>query len=169
VGSVSWRLTLRVIAVLSWIVSLIWFIAQPGFEPLLAFLSGTAAFLGSFAASDTPISDALKYTPTSEQRARNRRAMLELVRNTWIKGVLEKSLHGAVMIELGLEERADAVERPWDIVLRTIDQPNRTLPRGTKIIDVFDAMNGALLILGKPGSDKWDRKGIVTGYVAVIY
>jgi hypothetical protein len=169
VSSLSWRLTLRVIAVLSWIVSILWLIIQPGFEPLLAVLAGFATFLGSFAVSDSPIGDVLKYNPTPEQRKRNRYAMLELVRNTWIKGVLEKSLHGAVVLELGLEERADAVERPWDVVLRTIDQPNRTLPRGTKIIDVFDAMNGALLILGEPGSGKWDRKGIATGYVAVIY
>ena len=92
---------------------------------------------------------------TAEQRAqRNRRAMLELVKNTWVKGVLEQSLHGAAMIELGLEERADAVERPWDMVLQTPDQPNRPLLRGTKIADVFDDMNRALLILGEPGSGK---------------
>ncbi|RLC69895.1 MAG: NACHT domain-containing protein [Chloroflexi bacterium] len=90
-----------------------------------------------------------------EQRAlRNRQAMLQLVRNTWIKGVLEQSLHGAAMIELGLEERADAVERPWDMVVQTPDQPKRPLPSGTKIVDVFDEMNRALLILGEPGSGK---------------
>jgi hypothetical protein len=44
--------------------------------------------------------------------------MLQLVRNTWIKGVLEQSLHGAAMIELGMEERADAVERPWDMIVQ---------------------------------------------------
>ena len=78
----------------------------------------------------------------AEQRARrNRSAMLELVRNTWIKGVLDQSLYGAAMIELGMEERADAVERPWDMVLRMPDRPNRELPPGTKILDVFDEMN----------------------------
>jgi len=92
---------------------------------------------------------------TEQQRAqRNRRAMLELVKNFWVKGVLKQSLHGAAMIELGLEERADAVERPWDMVLQTPDRPNRPLPPGTKIIDVFDEMIRALLILGEPGSGK---------------
>jgi GTPase SAR1 family protein len=92
---------------------------------------------------------------SEERRAqRNRRAMLELVKNTWIKGVLEQSLHGAVLIELGMEERKDAVEYPWDMVLQSLDQPNRPLPRGTKILDVFDEMNGSLLILGEPGSGK---------------
>jgi GTPase SAR1 family protein len=92
---------------------------------------------------------------TTEQRAmRNRQAMLQLVRNFWVKGVLEQSLHGAAMIELGLEERAEAVERPWDMVLQTPDQPNRPLPPGTKIVDVFDEMNRALLVLGEPGAGK---------------
>ncbi|MCK4449670.1 MAG: NACHT domain-containing protein, partial [Anaerolineae bacterium] len=92
---------------------------------------------------------------TAEQRAlRNRQATLQLVRNFWVKGVLEQSLHGAAMIELGLEERGDAVERPWDMTLQTPDQPNRSLLPGTKIVDIFDEMNRALLILGEPGSGK---------------
>lgn len=90
-----------------------------------------------------------------QQRAqRNRRTMLQLVKNYWVKGVLEQSLYGAAMIELGLEERADAIELPWDMVLQTPDQPRRTLPTGTRIVNVFDRMNGALLILGEPGSGK---------------
>jgi hypothetical protein len=94
------------------------------------------------------------FTGSGERCAqRNRRAMLELVRNTWIKGVLEQSLHGAVMIELGLEERPGAVENPWDMVLQT-EKERRPLPSGTRITDVFDEMNGALLILGEPGSGK---------------
>ena len=92
---------------------------------------------------------------TTEQRAlRNRRAMLELVRNTWVKGVLEQSLHGAVMIELGMEEQADAVEHPWDMVLQMSDRPSHMLPPGTKIVDVFDKVNRSLLVLGEPGSGK---------------
>jgi WD40 repeat protein/DNA polymerase III delta prime subunit len=92
---------------------------------------------------------------TEQQRAqRNRRAMLELVKNTWVKGVLEQSLHGAAMIELGLEERAEAVEHPWDMLVRMPDQPNRALPPGTRIIGVFEEMGCSLLILGEPGSGK---------------
>jgi len=93
---------------------------------------------------------------TTEQRRamRNRRAMLQLVKNTWIKGVLEQSLHGAAMIELRMEERADAVERPWDMVVQMPDREDQNLPPGTKIIDVFDEANGSLLILGEPGSGK---------------
>lgn len=92
---------------------------------------------------------------TEQQRAyRNRRAMLELVKNTWIKGVLEKSLYNEVLIELGMEEHPGAVNHPWDMQVQMPNQTNRTLPAGTSMIDVFDEMNGAMLILGEPGSGK---------------
>jgi len=152
--SLSWRLPLRVIAVLSWLVSIVWLIIQPGFEPLLAFLTGVAAFLGSFAVSDAPITSTPEYHPTPAQRERNRRAMLEMVKTFWVKGVLEQSVHGAVVFELGLQERADLVAHPWDIVLQTSGQCKRPIPRSTKVVSIFNAMNQALLILGAPGSGK---------------
>ena len=92
---------------------------------------------------------------TEQQRAmRNRRAMLELVKNTWIKGVLEQSLGNEVLIDLGMEERPGEVEHSWDLQVKMPDQVNRTLPAGTSIIQVFDEMGGAILILGEPGSGK---------------
>jgi hypothetical protein len=45
----SWRLTLRIIAVLSWVVAIAWLIVEPGFEPLLALLGGVTAFVASSA------------------------------------------------------------------------------------------------------------------------
>jgi DNA polymerase III delta prime subunit len=92
---------------------------------------------------------------TAQRRAqRNRRAMLEIVNNIWIKGVLEKSLYSEVLIELGLDERPNAVERPWDTAMQMPNCPRRTLPSGVKMVQVFDELNGALLILGEPGSGK---------------
>ena len=92
---------------------------------------------------------------TEAQRARrNRRAMLQLVKNTWIKGVLEKSLYNEVLIELGMEERPDVVDHPWDVQVQMPDKENRILPAGTSMIEVFDEMNSAMLILGEPGSGK---------------
>src|SRR5216117_3659509 len=80
--------------------------------------------------------------------------MLELVKNTWIKGVLEKSLYNEVLIQLGLEERPGAVDHPWDMQIQMPNQVNRTFPPGTSMIEIFDEMNGAMLILGEPGSGK---------------
>ena len=93
-------------------------------------------------------------TPEQARAERNRRAMLKVVLNTWVKGVLEKSLYYETLIDLGLEERPNAVTRPWDVQVQMPDQPNRALPSGTSIVRVFDEMQGALLILGAPGAGK---------------
>ena len=44
----NWRLILRAIAVIICIGSIIWFIYEPGFGPVIAFLSGVLALIGSF-------------------------------------------------------------------------------------------------------------------------
>ena len=92
--------------------------------------------------------------PDPERDRRNRQAMLKLVKDFWVKGVLESSLHGKVLIELQMEERQDAVGHPWEMVLQTPEQSNKPLSPDTKIVDVFDDANQALLILGAPGSGK---------------
>lgn len=92
---------------------------------------------------------------TETQRAyRNRQTMLKLVHNTWIKGVLEQSLHGAALIELGMEYDPTAVDHPWDMVVQMPERPDKAVPPGTRIVDVFDDVGGSLLILGEPGSGK---------------
>jgi hypothetical protein len=47
----------------------------------------------------------------------NRRRMLKLVRETWIDGYLKHSLDNLARIELGLEEKPDAISRPWDAIV----------------------------------------------------
>jgi hypothetical protein len=37
--------------------------------------------------------------------------LLNKVKDAWVKGVLEKSLHARVSIELGLQERPDLVQQ----------------------------------------------------------
>ena len=80
--------------------------------------------------------------------------LLKNVKTTWIKGVLEKSVHEAALLELGLELREEAVDDPWRMVIESPDQSRETLPRGRRIKDIFDEANGLLLILGEPGSGK---------------
>ncbi len=92
---------------------------------------------------------------TEQRRAiRNRKAMLGLVKSTWIKGVLENSLYNEVLIELGMEEKPGVVDRPWDMQIQMPNQISRLLPHGTSMMNIFDEMNGAMLILGEPGSGK---------------
>jgi energy-coupling factor transporter ATP-binding protein EcfA2 len=99
----------------------------------------------------------LNQQPTlTPQECRNRQALLTKVKNFWVKGVLEKSLYNQMLIELGLEERPDAVANPWNVVLETGDDSPQPLPEGTKVIDIFDQIGEGrtLLILGEPGSGK---------------
>ena len=85
---------------------------------------------------------------------RDRRAMIRRVRRIWIDGVLKKSLFHEVRILLGLSERPDAVERPLDLVVMRPNESERPLPSGTRIVDIYDDFDEALLILGAPGSGK---------------
>ncbi|NET43148.1 AAA-like domain-containing protein [Okeania sp. SIO2B3] len=92
----------------------------------------------------------------NRQEYRNCKIFLNKVKNYWVKGVLETSLHGKVLIELGLEERKNAVNRPWGLVWQDLESPQQELPPGTRIIDKFDELGvgRTLLILGEPGSGK---------------
>jgi hypothetical protein len=89
-----------------------------------------------------------------ERDRRNKLILLQKVRDFWIKGVLERSIHGAFLIEIEKEEQPKSVEHPWSKVIYTADQPNSTIPPNKKIIDIFDELGQSLLILGDPGSGK---------------
>lgn len=84
----------------------------------------------------------------------NRQRMLAAVRAIWITGVLEHSLHDAVLIALGLREQPAAVANPWRLAVQEIGHAPRDLPAGTPIIKAFDDAGGKLLILGAPGAGK---------------
>ncbi len=89
---------------------------------------------------------------TLEQR--NRRILLGHVENAWIKGVLDASLHGAALLDLGIKEDPEAVTKyPWAIKKEATDE---TLPAGTSMLEIFESigMGRSLLILGAPGSGK---------------
>ncbi len=85
---------------------------------------------------------------------RNRRILLGHVENAWIKGVLDASLHGAALLDLGIKQDLEAVTKyPWAIKKESTDE---TLPAGLSMLGIFDSigMGRSLLILGAPGSGK---------------
>jgi eukaryotic-like serine/threonine-protein kinase len=93
--------------------------------------------------------------PPAEARLRHDLGiLLKNVETTWIKGVLEKSVYGAALLELGMELREETIDNPWRMILEGPNQTRQILPRGRKIKDIFDEANRLLLILGKPGSGK---------------
>jgi predicted lipid-binding transport protein (Tim44 family) len=141
------QLVLRLIAIVSFIVAIVWVIEvgelEP--EPILAFLGGLTSLALSFA------NEKKESGETLDQR--NRRVMLDHVENFWVKGILEKSLHGAALLELGIKEEPGAVNYPWNIKR---ESTNETLPAGKSILEIFQeiGMGRSLLILGAPGSGK---------------
>lgn len=90
----------------------------------------------------------------SQQYCKNRHKMLEKVQAFWIKGVLENSLHNALMIDLGLETRSIAIEQPWNLLTQLPELSPQKLSENTNILDVYDQVNRSLLILGEPGAGK---------------
>jgi NACHT domain len=92
----------------------------------------------------------------TQQEYRQRQVLLNKVRDAWVKGVLEKSLHARVSIELGLQERPDLVQQPFSDVAEFAAAPGQALQEGTPATTVFDRMGSGrtLLIVGEPGSGK---------------
>jgi DNA polymerase III delta prime subunit len=90
------------------------------------------------------------------QAYRNRQALLNKVKNFWIKGVLEASLHHQVVMQLGLEERSQVLVTPWSLGLEPVGAAQPVLPEGTTVIDLFDQLGTGrtLLLLGEPGAGK---------------
>ena len=96
-------------------------------------------------------------TPLPPTEARTRRdlgILLSNVKKFWIDGFLEQSFQNSLLLELDKETRPESIDHPWESILQLPNQANRSLPRGTKIGDIFDQSNRALLILGEPGSGK---------------
>ena len=56
--------------------------------------------------------------PTEAEERRSLLVLLERVRQCWIAGVLDGSVHGAALLELGTARMSDAVEHPWERILR---------------------------------------------------
>jgi NACHT domain len=94
--------------------------------------------------------------PLTQQEYRQRQVLLNKVRDYWVKGVLETSLHAKMLIALGLQERLDLVQRPFSGVAEFSDAPGQALPEGTQATNVFVEMGEGrtLLILGEPGAGK---------------
>jgi eukaryotic-like serine/threonine-protein kinase len=145
------KLVIQIIALLVFVLCLIWLLQDFDFQPLVGLLTALATFLATFSHTE----DKKTGQSMQNQDIRNRKAMLNLVRDFWISGVLEQSLHGMALIELGIETRRKAVDnRLWDIVVQSQHQADQILPQKTKISEVFSRMGQTLLILGEPGSGK---------------
>jgi hypothetical protein len=80
--------------------------------------------------------------------------LLRKVKQFWIEGVLEKSVHGEALIELGKEVWSETHNHPWEQIVELPDQKSRSLRPGESIGELFEGVGRSLLILGAPGSGK---------------
>lgn len=100
------------------------------------------------------------YQLTSRDDVTKRKNEIELlnrVKESWIEGVLKKSLYNEVLIELGLEPQINAVGPPktlFNIEIEPVKPSDYNLLTDKKITDIFEDSKRALLVLGVPGSGK---------------
>lgn len=144
-SKISLKFILRTTSVALFIVGVIWILVDPSFDALAAFLSAILTLLGSFLVDNE---DGVK----SLDR-RSRQILLNLVESFWIKGVLEKSLQGVALLELGVEEVPKAIKYPWSIKKEATSE---LLPERVSMFNIFAQidMGHSVLILGAPGSGK---------------
>ena len=90
----------------------------------------------------------------NEQERHNRAVMLRRVKSVWLDGVLEESLHGGEIIDLGFAYRPAALGNTGVPSWQQAPEYDFLLPVGTKIEDVFAAAERVLLVLGEPGAGK---------------
>ena len=82
---------------------------------------------------------------------RERNDIREMMQKVWITRRLEPLLQEAASPETLFELCPNAVEHPWANIVDTSDQKRELLLVGKSLVDVFNEMQGALLLLGEPG------------------
>ena len=81
-------------------------------------------------------------SPVTAEDTRGREILLRKVRKYWIEGVLEKSLLGKDMIDLGMEALYGAVDDPWGDAGEAAGIRSESIAGHQKIADVFDRGGG---------------------------
>ncbi len=90
--------------------------------------------------------------PLTQQEYRYRQALLSRVKDSWIKGFLQNSLHNNAVIEFDIKERPDAIQGAFDDVPVELDESFEELQE----TEIYSEMGTGktLLILGEPGTGK---------------
>jgi len=153
---------LRFIAVLASILTFIslllwlrgtslWFFEYSNFEPLAAILTLVATtFWGGAKFFDRSLKQTEKSKNLFDKTQRYRSQILKLVN----QDVQVSSLHDLALIEIGVQEEANAIENLRALTLEMYSGKKRLLVQHAKIINIFDETAGTLLILGASGSGK---------------
>ena len=83
--------------------------------------------------------------------------LLEKVKQFWVEGVLEKSVRGAMLLNLHGRSYDEAVDNPWQRVIGSVPPlpvGEETAVPPANLTARFQQADRALLLLGEPGSGK---------------
>jgi serine/threonine protein kinase len=85
---------------------------------------------------------------------RNRFSMIETVYAYWIEGVLENLLSGYTLLDVDLHLEPTHVDNPFSSLSYQEDDTQAIADNAESILQLFEAYNGKLLILGEAGVGK---------------
>ncbi|MDX1415303.1 MAG: BTAD domain-containing putative transcriptional regulator [Candidatus Promineifilaceae bacterium] len=126
-----------------------------GVEPLSETTMLAAAIRdGKYEREVTPVASQQVELESDSAGRQAELILLDKVNRFWVKGVLEHSLTGAPLLELGMETVPTALAAPWEMVVGQPVKSGRLLPAGTSIKKLFNDSGQAVLILGEPGAGK---------------
>ncbi|MEM7344349.1 MAG: protein kinase, partial [Chloroflexota bacterium] len=100
----------------------------------------------------TPAPQVVEASPSPTRK--NQLILLNKVKNFWVKGVLEQTLHETIQLELNRQLDPQAVEQPWRQIMEATEQDTQVLSSQTSMLELFQQSERALLILGTPGAGK---------------
>ena len=131
-------------------------IAQAGRDMSLTQIQGKVGAINVFGSVQVPQASLSAAKPLGRQEYEWRRMLLSKVKQFWIDGILRKSLHDQVLIELGLGDRSEYVPNPLEGVEEFQSDSWQIFPAGTSVTDIFEEIGAGrtLLILGEPGAGK---------------
>lgn len=111
--------------------------------------------IGIFANRSKIVIEKFIFNQQERKESQNRKKLIEQVK-TEVIARLKQSLHDLNVINIGKEEQADQVRRPWDRDVKIVKKTTNLVHLETDIIQIFDQseISGKLLILGEPGSGK---------------
>jgi serine/threonine protein kinase len=98
--------------------------------------------------------DVLERALAHPSRDRHRAKLLERVQRIWIEGMLEASLGGRRVVSLKMSDASELVDSPWEHGPLNRQRMTAKSLRSDQLPELFERSNGALLIVGAPGSGK---------------
>lgn len=100
-----------------------------------------------------PVISQVTFVPF-ERAENDRQRMLKRVQSYWISSVFHP-VSNALLMTLTLQMRPNAISRPGRTQIPVLHHDSwGRMPPGTKITDIYEEADGALLILGEPGAGK---------------